>query len=46
MPIDPKQFELDRIVTMMKSFGWDVKSSSFEGDKVIVTFEKVVKASS
>lgn len=43
MPIDTKQFELDRVVNMLRSFGWNVTSSSFVGDKVIVTFEKVVK---
>lgn len=43
MPIDMKQFELDRIVTMLKSFGWSVISSSFQDQKIVVTFEKVVK---
>ena len=42
MAIDMKQFELDRIVTMLKSFGWSVVSSSFQDNKVSVTFEKVV----
>jgi hypothetical protein len=46
MAIDTKQFELDRIVNMLKSFGWSVTSSSFQGDKVIVTFEKTVKTES
>ena len=44
MVTDTKQFELDRIVNMLKSFGWGVTSSSFQGDKIIVTFEKTVKA--
>ena len=42
MAIDMKQFELDRIVTMLRSFGWSVVSSSFEGNKVVATFEKIV----
>lgn len=44
MVTDPKQFELDRIVNMLKSFGWSVKSSSFSGDVINVTFEKIVKS--
>jgi len=44
MAVDLKQFELDRIVNMLRSFGWAVVSSRFEGEKVIVTFEKTVKA--
>ncbi len=46
MAVDPKQFELDRIVNMLKSFGWSVKSSSFNGDIINVTFEKIVKSES
>ena len=46
MAIDVKQFELDRIVNMLKSFGWSVTSSSFAGDKIIVSFEKTVKSES
>lgn len=42
MPVDKKQFELDRIVNMLKSFGWSVTSSSFQGNKVVVTFEKTI----
>lgn len=42
MPVDLKQFELDRVVNMLRSFGWAVVSSSFEGNKVKVTFEKTV----
>lgn len=43
MSTPQKQLELDRIVNMLKSFGWAVKSSRFEGDRIEVTFEKVVK---
>ena len=42
MAIDMKQFELDRIVNMLKSFGWSVVSSSFQENKVVVTFEKII----
>jgi len=44
MAVDMKQFELDRIVTMLKSFGWSVVSSSFQENKVVVTFEKIIEA--
>lgn len=43
MPTPQAQMELDRIVNMLKSFGWSVTSSKFEGDRVQVTFEKTVK---
>ena len=43
MAIDMKQFELDRIVTMLRSFGWSVVSSAFQDNKVVVTFEKIIK---
>lgn len=42
MVVDVKQFELDRIVNMLKSFGWAVTASQFVADKIIVTFEKTV----
>lgn len=42
MAIDMKQFELDRIVNMLKSFSWSVVSSSFQENKVVVTFEKII----
>jgi hypothetical protein len=44
MAVDMKQFELDRIVNMLKSFGWTVVSSNFSDNKVVVTFEKIVEA--
>lgn len=43
MAIDIKQFELDRITNMLRSFGWTVVKSEFAGDRIIVQFEKVVK---
>ena len=42
MVMDVKQFELDRIVNMLKSFGWAVTGSQFAGEKITVTFEKTV----
>jgi len=42
MVIDVKQFELDRAVTTMRSFGWNVVRSGFENDKVKVDFEMTV----
>lgn len=44
MGIDVKQFELDRIVNMLRSFGWTVQRSEFQGDKIVITMEKIVKA--
>ena len=43
MAIDIKQYELDRIVNMMRSFGWAVVKTEFQGDRIIVQMEKVVK---
>lgn len=43
MGVDVKQLELDRIVNLMKSFGWQVQRSEFQGEKIVVTMEKVVK---
>jgi len=42
MAIDMKQFELDRIVNMLKTFGWALVSSRFTDTKIIVEFEKTV----
>lgn len=43
MAVDKKQLELDRIVNMLKTFGWSIVSSQFQGDKISISFEKVVK---
>lgn len=43
MAIDVKQFELDRMVNMMRSFGWTVVKSEFAENRIIVQMEKVVK---
>lgn len=42
MAVDVKQFELDRIVNMLKAFGWAVTGSQFAGEKITATFEKMV----
>jgi len=44
MATDVKQFELDRIVNLVKSFGWNVISSRFDEDKIKVELEKKVVA--
>lgn len=44
MVVDTKQFERDRIVNMLKSFGWEMVSTSTEGDVVKITFQKTIKA--
>ena len=46
MPIDLKQFELDRIVNLLKSMGWSVTGSGFEDSKVVASFEKTVSGMS
>lgn len=43
MAIDVKQFELDRMINMMRSFGWTIVKSEFAGDRIIVQMEKIVK---
>lgn len=40
MAVDLKQFELNRITNMLKSMGWSIVSSGFQGEKVVVSFEK------
>jgi len=37
-----KEYELDRVINTIKSFGWTVVSSAIEGDKVKVEFEKML----
>lgn len=43
MSPDLKQFELDRITNMLKSFSWEVVTSRFEGDKILVQYQKDLK---
>lgn len=42
MSPDMKQYELDRITTLLKSFGWAITGSRFEGEKILVDFDKAV----
>jgi transketolase N-terminal domain/subunit len=44
MPTAIQQFELERIVNMLKSFGWSVITTKYDGDRIEATFEKIVKA--
>lgn len=44
MSIDLKQFEIDRVVNMMRSFGWSVVKTEKLEDKVTITMEKIIKA--
>lgn len=44
MSIDIKQFEIDRVVNMMRSFGWSVVKTEKAEDKVTITMEKIIKA--
>ncbi len=39
---DMKQFELNKVITMLRSFGWETVGSRFEEDKVFVDFDKKV----
>jgi len=43
MAVDQKQFELDRIQNMVRSFGWSVVSTEMGDNKVSVKIEKVMK---
>lgn len=40
MVTDAKQFELDRILSMVKTKGYQITSSSIQGDMVVVQAEK------
>lgn len=42
MALDVKQFELDRVINMLRSFGWSVVKTEFQGDKIIIQMEKTV----
>ena len=42
MVVDMKQFELDRVVNMLRAFGWSVVKTEFQGDKIIISMEKIV----
>jgi len=42
MAIDIKQFELDRMVTLLKSFDWGLVSSEFVNDRVQAKFQKTM----
>lgn len=44
MPVDVKQFERERIINMLKSFGWEMESTSIDGDKLTITIVKTVKS--
>jgi len=46
MVADLKQYELDRVVNTIKSFGWTLVSSSIGEDKVKVEFQKVLEGMS
>jgi hypothetical protein len=42
-PVDTKQFELERVVTLLKSFEWKLVSSDMSGNRVLGKFEKVIE---
>ena len=42
MSPDLKQYELDRVINTIKSFGWNMMSSDLKGEKVKVEFFKVL----
>ena len=44
MPADLKQFERERVINMLKAFGWEMQSTSIDGDKVTITIVKTVSA--
>ncbi len=46
MAIDAKAVEMERIRAMLEQFGWTLKTNSTVGDKVSMTFEKVLPVGS
>lgn len=42
MSPEMKQYELDRVINTIKSFGWTSIGSKIEGNKVVVDFEKML----
>jgi hypothetical protein len=42
MSPEMKQYEIDRVVNTIKSFGWTSVGSRIEGSKVVVDFEKML----
>ena len=44
MAVDLKQFERERVINMLKAFGWEMQSTSIDGDKLTITIVKTVKA--
>lgn len=42
MALDRKQIELDRLMNMARSFGWDQRSQRIDGDYIIVELAKRV----
>jgi hypothetical protein len=43
MSIDRMRFEADRLINMVKAFGWEMTSQQIVGDKIAVMIEKVVR---
>jgi len=43
MAVDVRALELDRIVTMLKSFGWMLTNSEMAADRVQARFQKIME---
>jgi len=41
MSPDMRQFELERVINLLKTFQWTVRTNRFDGDKVVVAFERM-----
>jgi hypothetical protein len=42
MPADIKSFEVDRLLNMVRAFGWVLTSQQIVGDEIQVTIKKTV----
>ncbi len=36
--------EIERVVNLVRGFGWEKKAETVEGDKIVLTFEKTLQS--
>lgn len=44
MPDVQQILEVERVINLVKGFGWDKTEEVIEGDEVKITFKKTIKA--
>jgi len=42
MVIDRKRFEVDRLLNVIRAFGWEATSQQYVGEKIVLQIEKTV----